>query len=265
MTPELLSRTWFVRYYRVNSCADAIAVDCRSVAMARIGRLERSQGRGAQAPVPPAAAGAPSERDVLDRYCVTCHSDRLKTSGLSLEKLDSSKADASPDIWENVARKLQARSMPPQGARRPDEATYRALEAALETRLDAAGGGASQSRRADPPPAEPQRVRERDSRSARARRRRHVAPAAGRLRRTGSTTSPTCWASRRRCRSDISRPPRRSRRLRSAIPTSPPAATRSASARTCRRISTSKDCRSARSAARRCATRSRSTATTCSR
>ncbi len=93
----------------------------------------------AAAPQVPAQATAPaSEREVLDRYCVSCHNDRLKTSGLSLEKLDVSKADASPDVWENVARKLQARSMPPQGARRPDEATYRTLEGAIETRLDTA-------------------------------------------------------------------------------------------------------------------------------
>jgi len=89
-----------------------------------------------QAPTP--ASAAPSERETLDRYCVTCHNDRLKTSGLSLEKLDVSRADASPDIWEAVVRKLQARAMPPQGARRPDEATYRTVEAALENRLDAA-------------------------------------------------------------------------------------------------------------------------------
>jgi hypothetical protein len=69
---------------------------------------------------------------------VSCHNDRLKTSGLSLEKLDLSKADTSPEIWETVVRKLQARAMPPQGARRPDEPTYQALEAGLETRLDAA-------------------------------------------------------------------------------------------------------------------------------
>src|SRR5262249_47265961 len=83
-------------------------------------------------------ATAPSERDVLDRYCVTCHNDRLKTSGLSLEKLDPSKADTAPETWEAVVRKLQARSMPPQGARRPDEATYRTLQTALEHQLDAA-------------------------------------------------------------------------------------------------------------------------------
>jgi hypothetical protein len=95
--------------------------------------------------VPKAAPQAPgatpavsSEREAIDRYCVSCHSDRLKTGGLSLEKLDVSKADSSPDVWEGVIRKLQARSMPPQNARRPDDPTYRALEAALENRLDAA-------------------------------------------------------------------------------------------------------------------------------
>src|SRR5580765_6217935 len=84
------------------------------------------------------APAAPSEREVLDRYCVSCHNDRLKTSGLTLEKLDVSKAETSPDIWEAVVRKIQARAMPPQGARRPDEATYRTLETGLENRLDAA-------------------------------------------------------------------------------------------------------------------------------
>jgi uncharacterized protein DUF1592/uncharacterized protein DUF1588/uncharacterized protein DUF1587/uncharacterized protein DUF1585/uncharacterized protein DUF1595 len=95
------------------------------------------QAAAPQAPALP-SAGPPSERDVLDRYCVTCHNDRLKTSGLSLEKLDVSQAETTPDVWEAVVRKLQARSMPPQGARRPDEAAYRTLQAGLEHRLDAA-------------------------------------------------------------------------------------------------------------------------------
>jgi hypothetical protein len=85
---------------------------------------------------PPAAAA--SDREILDRYCVSCHNDRLKTSGLSLEKIDVASAAAAADVWEKVARKLQARVMPPQGVRRPDEATYRALEAAIESQLDAA-------------------------------------------------------------------------------------------------------------------------------
>jgi hypothetical protein len=76
-------------------------------------------------------------QDAVTRYCVSCHNDRLKTSGLSLEKLDAANAAANPEIWESVARKLQARAMPPQGARRPDEATYRTLESTIEQSLDA--------------------------------------------------------------------------------------------------------------------------------
>ena len=30
----------------------------------------------------------PAQRAVLDRYCVTCHNDRAKTAGLSLERVD---------------------------------------------------------------------------------------------------------------------------------------------------------------------------------
>jgi hypothetical protein len=83
------------------------------------------------------ASQRPTEQDALRQYCVTCHNDRLKTSGLSLENADPAHAAATPELWENVARKLQARAMPPQNARRPDEATYRALQNAIENTLDA--------------------------------------------------------------------------------------------------------------------------------
>ncbi len=102
-----------------------------------LGSVAWSVPKAAAPQVPAPAHGPASEREVLDRYCVSCHNDRLKTSGLSLEKLDAAHATANPELWENVARKLQARAMPPQGARRPDEATYRALETAIEAQLDA--------------------------------------------------------------------------------------------------------------------------------
>src|SRR5580765_2605355 len=79
----------------------------------------------------------PTEQQALQQYCVTCHNDRLKTSGLSLEKLDIARAAEHADMWEAAVRKIQARAMPPQGARRPDEATYRAVQTAIERALDA--------------------------------------------------------------------------------------------------------------------------------
>jgi mono/diheme cytochrome c family protein len=109
-----------------------------AVAMVSTG-LMVSQAASPQAPAPaPAPAAAPAtSRAVLDRYCVTCHNPRLKTGGLSLDGLDPTQVAAHADIWEKVTRKLQARAMPPQGSRRPDEATYQQLETSLESALDA--------------------------------------------------------------------------------------------------------------------------------
>ena len=87
--------------------------------------------------VTPAPVVTAAQQETITRYCVSCHNDRLKTSGLSLEHADLARAAATPEIWENVARKLQARAMPPQNSRRPDEATYRALQASIEGALDA--------------------------------------------------------------------------------------------------------------------------------
>src|SRR5204863_8529402 len=61
---------------------------------------------------------------VVKQYCVTCHNDRLKTGELSLEKLDVANVATGADTWEKVIRKLRRGAMPPEGARRPDKATY---------------------------------------------------------------------------------------------------------------------------------------------
>jgi hypothetical protein len=73
----------------------------------------------------------PSPRAVLDKYCVTCHNDRLKTAGLILNK-----ADINEETWERVLRKLHAREMPPPGSPRPDSETYVSTTKLIEKMLD---------------------------------------------------------------------------------------------------------------------------------
>lgn len=75
-------------------------------------------------------------RTVISSYCVGCHNDTLKTAGLSLEQADLANPGASLDIWEKVLRKLRARTMPPAGVPRPDEATYNKFADYLEHGLD---------------------------------------------------------------------------------------------------------------------------------
>jgi hypothetical protein len=89
-----------------------------------------------------ASQARPEPREVVSKYCVTCHNDRLKTAGLSLEAVDLARPAANPDVWERVATRLRARSMPPAGAPRPDAATADAVAGALEAELDRAWAAA---------------------------------------------------------------------------------------------------------------------------
>jgi hypothetical protein len=84
----------------------------------------------------PAQLQTPAPRDVLDRYCVTCHNQRTRAGSLVLETLDPTRVDAQPAVWEAVVRKLRTRSMPPQGMPRPDDATIDSLTASLAAALD---------------------------------------------------------------------------------------------------------------------------------
>jgi cytochrome c551/c552 len=84
----------------------------------------------------PIAAQAPTA--VVKQYCVTCHSDRRKTGGLSLEGFDLAQAGQHAEVGEKMIVKLRAGMMPPPGARRPDAATLTGLVTALETTIDAA-------------------------------------------------------------------------------------------------------------------------------
>jgi mono/diheme cytochrome c family protein len=91
-----------------------------------------------QSPQVAVSGGAANHRAVLDKYCVTCHNTRLKTANLTLDTLSLDQIGEHAEIWEKVAQKLRARTMPPPQRPRPDEATYEALAAWLEGGLDRA-------------------------------------------------------------------------------------------------------------------------------
>ncbi|MDO8795865.1 MAG: DUF1592 domain-containing protein [Vicinamibacterales bacterium] len=86
----------------------------------------------------PAQTPAVDGKAILDKYCVTCHNDRVKAAGLTLAQVDFADVGKHSDALERVVRKLQAASMPPPGAPRPDKATYLATSSWLTDRLDKA-------------------------------------------------------------------------------------------------------------------------------
>ena len=91
-----------------------------------------------QDPPKPLARPASQYSAVINRYCVTCHNEKLRTAGLVLEKLDVENPTEGAATWEKVIRKLRAEAMPPEGMPRPDKATYASFATYLETALDRA-------------------------------------------------------------------------------------------------------------------------------
>src|SRR5688572_22941887 len=98
----------------------------------------------AQAPAPApsravAAAATPAidANAVVQKYCASCHNDRMKSGNVVLQNLNPDQTAAThTDIWEKVVLKLRGGMMPPQSAPRPDEATLNALTVHLEHTLD---------------------------------------------------------------------------------------------------------------------------------
>src|SRR6185503_18422319 len=90
-----------------------------------------------QTPPGPSVTTAPHV-SLVDEYCVRCHDEDEKKADLALDTLAAQDVLQHPDVWEKVIRKLRARQMPPVGKSRPDDATYEAVIASLETVLDRA-------------------------------------------------------------------------------------------------------------------------------
>jgi hypothetical protein len=87
-------------------------------------------------PVGPVGAQSLAPAALLDQYCVTCHSEKLKTGGLSLQGANLTDVPKGAETWEKVIRKLRVGAMPPQGMPRPDKTALDGLASFLETSLD---------------------------------------------------------------------------------------------------------------------------------
>ncbi|MBA0085856.1 MAG: DUF1587 domain-containing protein, partial [Acidobacteria bacterium Pan2503] len=103
-----------------------LATVCASPLLAQ--QLAGSQALSAQS----------AQRALLDKYCVTCHSNTLRTGGVSVQSLDLLNVSESAEIWEKVIRKLRVGAMPPQGMPRPEKVAIDGLASYLEGSLDRA-------------------------------------------------------------------------------------------------------------------------------
>jgi hypothetical protein len=79
-----------------------------------------------------------AQSSLVKQYCVSCHSERGRAGGLTLDGFDPAQIDRNAAVAEKMIRKLRAGMMPPPAAaRRPESGTVKAFVATLEARLDA--------------------------------------------------------------------------------------------------------------------------------
>jgi hypothetical protein len=97
--------------------------------------LEGQQSTSNRLPSAPQGGTGPVSR-MIDAYCSGCHNGRMRSpSGVLLDQFDIARISASPDVWSRAYRQLQAGTMPPVGAPRPDRATYDVVLASIEQSL----------------------------------------------------------------------------------------------------------------------------------
>jgi mono/diheme cytochrome c family protein len=84
-----------------------------------------------QAPAP-----ADAQLATMKQYCSGCHSDKLKTGGVSFEGITAATVAQDPERFEKAVRKLRGRVMPPPGSKQPDGKAVDSLVAWLEDSLD---------------------------------------------------------------------------------------------------------------------------------
>src|SRR5688572_20132985 len=71
-------------------------------------------------PLAPVDAEAAPDRALLAKYCLTCHNERARVGGLSLEKIELDRpTGAMAETLEKVVGKLRGGMMPPAGMPRP--------------------------------------------------------------------------------------------------------------------------------------------------
>src|SRR5258707_2714802 len=127
---------------RIRQKSLTLMMACGSIALiATISSTLSANQAGTPASTPQAATGAMAPtpvRELVGTYCMTCHNERVKAANLALDKADTEHVFNSGETWEKVVVKLRSRSMPPPGARRPDNATYDRVATWLENELDRA-------------------------------------------------------------------------------------------------------------------------------
>ena len=92
--------------------------------------------RAAQAKSEPVAAGGTAASQTITTYCAGCHNGVMRSpAGSLLDRFDANRIPDNADVWTRAYRQIQAGTMPPVGAPRPDRQASEALLTSIEAGL----------------------------------------------------------------------------------------------------------------------------------
>ena len=86
--------------------------------------------------LPAITDGSAVANEVVEEYCLRCHSERRQVGGLVLEGFDIADAAQRQPTIEKMIRKLRAGMMPPNGQPRPEAQVIDAMATELEDAMD---------------------------------------------------------------------------------------------------------------------------------
>jgi len=102
--------------------------------------LAAALAAGTLTAAPQQASNPPADPNtaLVNRYCVTCHNQKLRTAKLAFDTLDLDHPEKDALTWERAIRKLRGGMMPPPGAPKPPQAAVASFATYLEDSLDKA-------------------------------------------------------------------------------------------------------------------------------
>lgn len=118
-----------------------LVLNCLALASGAVGLRAAQLGSSGNPPAPAqtaVSAAKPRAARTLEKYCLTCHNEKVRTANLAVSVADLGNVPARTETWEKVIRKLRTKTMPPAGVPRPDQADYDALASYLENEIDSA-------------------------------------------------------------------------------------------------------------------------------
>lgn len=84
------------------------------------------------------STGRQTAETVVNQYCLDCHDAGGHAGGVVLDPAFLAQPGDHAELWERVLKQLRAKTMPPVGDARPDDASYAQFRTYLETELDRA-------------------------------------------------------------------------------------------------------------------------------